>query len=361
MVMKYGGKWMDNTQLSVHASPCIRKKLNRRNTQMKMLKNEIVFITDNWDKENEYSLKRRNIEANSKKVALEIKKKLELISDTVTMYQSPSEFCQNINQHKDSIVLSTYYGEAAKNSKALIPGMCEANHMLYVGADSYTQMLCNDKYLSKKYISDFGIATPEGILIRNDRDITLIQNLALPLIVKPNFGGGSNGISNNNLVYSYEETQKLIVTLLEYQHLPVLVEEFIPGYEVEFIIFGNKKEIFLFSEIQIEVDGISYFDHQIWGYEAKKAGLHKNKLYPANHTPSEDIPKLHALFQSFDKAEIMRVDCRINDNKLYILELSPDCYLGTTGGVAAAFRQHGIGYSEMFQKLIDNTLQSCIS
>ena len=183
----------------------------------------------------------------------------------------------------------------------------------------------------------------------------------MPLIVKPNFGGGSNGISNNNLVYSYEEAQKLIVTLLEYQHLPVLVEEFIPGYEVEFIIFGNKKEIFLSSEIQIEVDGISYFDHQIWGYEAKKAGLHKNKLYPANHTPSEDIPKLHALFQSFDKAEIMRVDCRINDNKLYILELSPDCYLGPTGGVAAAFRQHGIGYSEMFQKLIDNTLQSCIS
>lgn len=41
---------------------------------MKMLKNEIVFITDNWDKENEYSLKRRNIEGNSKKVALEIKK-----------------------------------------------------------------------------------------------------------------------------------------------------------------------------------------------------------------------------------------------------------------------------------------------
>ena len=81
-----------------------------------------------------------------------IKKELELISDTVTMYKSPSEFCQNINQHKDSIVLSTYYGEAAKNSKALIPGMCEANHMLYVGADSYTQMLCNDKYLSKKYI-----------------------------------------------------------------------------------------------------------------------------------------------------------------------------------------------------------------
>ena len=81
MVMKYGGKWMDNTQLSVHAPSCIRKKLNRRNTQMKMLKNEIVFITDNWDKENEYSLKRRNIEGNSEKVALEIKKELELISD----------------------------------------------------------------------------------------------------------------------------------------------------------------------------------------------------------------------------------------------------------------------------------------
>ena len=127
--------------------------------------------------------------------------------------------------------------------------MCEANHMLYVGADSYTQMLCNDKYLSKKYISDFGIATPEGILIRNDRDITLIQNLALPLIVKPNFGGGSNGISNNNLVYSYEEAQKLIVTLLEYQHLPVLVEEDV--YKRQVLRLERQASVFLKEVVRV--------------------------------------------------------------------------------------------------------------
>lgn len=326
---------------------------------MRKINKEIVFITDPWDKENEFSLKRKNIEGNSKKIALEIMAVLKSISDRVVMYNDPKEFSNNICQHLDSVVLSTYYGTASPNSKSLIPSLCETNKIPFVGADSYTQMLCNDKYLSKKYITDFNLKTPRGILVRRSDwfELELINTLKLPLVIKPNFGGGSNGISNNNLVSTYQDAKNLTLQLIEYQNLPVLIEEYIPGYEVELVIFGNNKKIILEKEIGIEVDGVDYFQEQIWGYEAKKAGLHENRLRPTSYLLPEDSKKIHKLFCSFEKAEIMRIDCRIFENNAYILELSPDCYLGKTGGVYKSFESFDINYSEMFLLLIENSLK----
>lgn len=325
---------------------------------MKKINQEIIFITDDWDKDNTFSLKRKNIEGNTKKVAFGILTELEKISEHVTMYTSPKDFSCNIQKHLNSIVLSTYYGVASPSSKALIPSICEANNILFVGANSYTQMLCNDKHLSKKYISDFDLLTPKGVLIRSavKWEVELIHTLKTPLVVKPNFGGGSNGISNHNLVNSYDKAEELVRKLLEYQNLPVLVEEYIPGYEVEIVFFGNNTQVLIESEIGIQVDGINYFHNQIWGYEAKKEGLYHNKLIRTNHLSSIDRQKLHTLFCSFKKAEIIRIDCRISDGQLYVLELSPDCYLGPTGGVAKAFEYNNIGYSEMFYYLIKNSL-----
>lgn len=325
---------------------------------MKKISQEIVFITDDWNKEATFSLKRNNIEGNTQKVALRILSELEKISTRVTMYIKPQDFLINVQNHTNALVLSTYYGTASPNSKALIPSICEANNMPFVGAGSYTQMLCNDKHLSKKYISDFGLLTPKGILIRNNAkcEFGLIHTLKTPLVIKPNYGGGSNGISAHNLVYSYDEAEELARKLLKYQDLPILVEEYVPGYEVEIIFFGNSRNIIIESEIGVQVDGVDYFQNQIWGYEAKKEGLHQNKLVPTNHISSADRQKLRTLFCSFKKAEIMRIDGRVFDGQLYVLELSPDCYLGPTGGVAKAFEYNNIEYSEMLYALITNTL-----
>lgn len=321
---------------------------------------EIVFITDNWNKESTYSLSRKDIEGNTQKVAFEIVAELKKISPNVTLYTNPKDFSDDVSQHLNSVVLNTYYGIAAPNSKSLIPSICEINNICFVGADSYVQMLCNDKYLSKKYISDFGLRTPNGILIRNNSkaELKLLHSLKLPLVIKPNFGGGSNGISCKNLVYNYTQAQNLVCQLLEYQKLSVLAEEYIPGYEVEYVLFGNNRKVFIESEIGIQVDGVDYFQKQIWGYEAKKAGLHQNKLSPTEHISPTEREKIRALFCSFSKAEIMRIDCRIYNQHVYVLELSPDCYLGPTGGVAKAFEYNNINYTQMFSELIRNAIDN---
>lgn len=325
---------------------------------MKEIDKEIILVTDPWEKDTTFSLKRKDIEGNTRETAMKMVKELKLLSDRVSYFVSPILFSKYITDHKNVIVINTYYGSAKANSKALIPSICEVNQIPYVGADSYTQMLCNDKYLTKKYITDFGLNTPDGILIRFPKhdDLNIIKSLKLPLVIKPNYGGGSNGISNKNLMTNYEEAKKLIIQLAQYQNMPILVEEYIPGYESELVIFGNKEKIFFSEEIGLQVNGIEYFDNHLWGYEAKKQGLYKNILVPTTHISTEDLAKMIKLFQSFEKAEIMRIDCRIHNETAYILELSPDCYLGPTGGVAQAFANNHIKYSHMFRHLILNSL-----
>ena len=58
---------------------------------------------------------------------------------------------KNITKHRDDIVIPMYYGAADPKSKGIVPAICDNNNIHYIGGDMYTQILCNDKSLSKLY------------------------------------------------------------------------------------------------------------------------------------------------------------------------------------------------------------------
>lgn len=324
---------------------------------------KIVFITDKERDNRKFGLMYRDGEGNSKRGILELSEALKSISDNFIFIDDIQNFVNNLNNYKDSIVVSTYYGEASNNSKILIPAICEANHIPYIGANSYLHGVFNDKYLTKSILKSFNIKTPKCIIIyRSENSSTYkerIQKLNLPLIVKPNFGGGSNGITEKSLVYSYEEALKIIQKLLKFQNIPVIVEEYIEGFEFEYIIFGNKNNICIEGEVQLSIDNNTYFKDKIFSLESKKQKKHKINMINSSLTPENDKEKFRKFFLSFDKLEIVRIDCRSNKNGVYVIEISPDCYLGKTGGgVATVFKNNSITYEEMLCKLIQNALKS---
>lgn len=322
---------------------------------------KILFITDEIIENKKYGIEYTNAEGNTFDSAMQIYNGLGSICDDVTMLTNYKTFCKNINTYNEHLVFSTYYGVASQNSKALIPAICEANNIKYIGADSYTQMICNDKYLSKKYAQIWGIESTPGCLIHDINStfqLESIKKLRFPVIIKPNYGGGSNGITTDNIKYTFEDAQSFVKELYKFQKLPILVEEYLPGYELELIIFGNKKEIKLCREVQIEINGKQCFDSEVWGLETKKVDDSTVEWRNSNFISSTDMDKFKALFWSFDKAEIMRIDCRIVNGKPIMIELSPDCYLGEDGGIAYAFAQNGINYSEMLQHIIENSIES---
>lgn len=319
----------------------------------------IVFMTDTIIDGKKYSVERNDAEGNSRKVALEIRNTLAALCPEVIMLEDIETYVNQISNLKDWIMFSNRYGVAAHSSKALIPAICESNHIRFVGADSYTHMLCNDKYLSKKYLEEFGLHTAPAVIVRDANDniqLNAISFLRFPVVIKPNYGGGSTGITQDSVQPTLAGAISYVKKLQQYHQQPILIEEYIPGYEVEVIVFGTQRKIHLLDEIQIMIRGNDYFTDTIYDLESKKINDSASKMTYCKLLNENDKRAIIRLFQSFPKVEYMRVDCRIYNGHAYVIELSPDCYLGADGGVYMAFRHRGLSYTDMFSLMIQNAI-----
>lgn len=321
----------------------------------------VLFITDECEKEKEFSIKNRNSEGNGISAKIEMLHFLHTKFDNVKTTYSIEEATSLITSKDIDFVVTTYYGEAESDSKSIIPSVCKANNVKYLGADSYAHMICNDKYLSKAYIKHFGLTPTSGKIIyspNNEFELNNIKKLQYPVIVKPNFGGGSNGIICNSVKYNYNDTVEFLKELYNYQNLPILVEEYIPGYEVSVIIIGNKKEILFCDESQLCLSNKEFFDKEVFGLESKKIDSSKKSYKESNYIGVSTKNKMTNLFKSFDKMEFMRIDCRIDkDNQIYILELSPDCYIGSKGAFFETVKRQGFTFDTMMQMLLNNSFK----
>lgn len=317
----------------------------------------IVLITDCIEN-NKIDINRRDLEGNSIEQNKRMLKSIIPLANNFYHYTSISEFEKNIILHQNDIILPFFYGINGYNQKTILPSLCELHKLNYVGADAYTHTICNDKNLSKLYAKQFGINSANSILIQNISQLKnkSIEYLNLPLIIKPNLGGGSVGITNKNLIYNYSDAKNIIKNILKMHKVPVLVEEYIPGYEIELILLGNNGIINFCEEVQLIIEGKEDFNKEIWGLETKKIDDSKVDFKMSNYLSKNDKNNLIKLFLSFNKIEFARIDGRIYNGKFYLIEISPDCYLGDDCAFYFAFAQNHISHKEMFNMIIKNHL-----
>ena len=247
----------------------------------KRMKNT-VLIADVVENHDNVDLKNNDLECISKSYFNNLFDGLTRIVDKVTHYISPIEFINNIYKHKNDIVLSVWSGHLSRNRKSLVPSICEAYNIAYVGADPYVNCICQDKTLSKYIAAKFDIKGAKDVLITGQCKQENLFNLKLPIVVKPNFEGGSNGISNKNIVFTYEEATYLCNKLMKYFNQPILMEEYIDGIEVCVTIAGKHGIIDV-----IEADAIVMEENNerypMFGYETKKS-----KIINYRHEPGDN-------------------------------------------------------------------------
>ena len=282
---------------------------------------------------------------------------LKSFSNKVFHYENPEELLNNITKHKNDFVVTVWSGEKSRNRKSLIPSICEAYNIMYLGADTYVHTISQDKNLSKIFCEDSGILTPNSKLIFNADSLDVIYSLNLPLVVKPNFEGGSIGISKRNLVNNYEDAKKLTKELLGLFNQPILVEEFIEGDEINFIIAGYQNKIFL-EAMKLHSDDIDIKKH-ICSYELKKLkGIETKSTLFTSFIDDSLLEKIKKLYNKLEKVDIMRVDGRMKDNQFYCIELSPDMSLSPRASVYEAFSEKEFEYEETLKKLVSLSIES---
>lgn len=323
------------------------------------MERRIVLVTDTAKDLSSADLANVNMEGNSIIASKAIRDAISTFA-TVSFYTELEDFRDHIREHSQDLVFPMRYGPTSRTQKGLVASLCETYGIAYTGADMYTQILCNDKDLSKKYAREFGFTVPNGIMFRNlsldGEMLTQIKQLKLPLVVKPNFGGGSAGISDNSLVHNYTAAINLVKFHLSVHSTPILVEEYIAGQEVSILLIGSKKKIAYCGETQLIIDGQKHFKNRIWGYEEKKIDDSKVNFIVSHLTSQQDRDRSIQLFQSFEKVEYMRLDGRVTDDGFCLLELSPDCYLGPESDFEIALKEEGFDYPDMLKFIIDNSL-----
>ena len=323
-----------------------------------MINKNIVLVADRVKNHNNTTFKSTTLEFAEDEYFNALYTSLKKIDSNLTHYESPEEFLNNINLHKNDVVLSIWSGEKSRNRKALVPSICEAHNIPYVGADSYLHIVSADKHLSKEICSRFNIPSAKDVLLYDEKDLWLLENLKFPIIIKPNLEGGSIGIFENSVVKNIQDAKRVTCDLLKF-YSPVIAEEYLIGEEVCVCIAGTNKSIDVFQIMKQKIGNKSFFTHEILSAEIKKMHDCPRIIEPANNVlPYEEKKKLLDLFNSLGKVEVMRIDGRINNNKFYLIELTPDCSLNITGSVSLAFKNSGYTYTKMLEILIANAINS---
>lgn len=322
-----------------------------------MIDKKLVFIADRVTNHKNATLSSRDLEKLADDYFDSMINALNTIAPSVIHYTSPAEFMDHIAEHSHSLVLSLWSGEGSRNRRALVPSICEAYGIAYVGADSYIQTICADKHLSKAICNRYGIDTARDVIISNWVDLPILKTLKYPAVVKPNFEGGSIGILSKNLVDSHEEAMEVCTELLpHFQQL--LVEEYVAGEELSVCIAGSADQIDTFEVIRIVIDGQSYFSHGIYSAETKKAGAASiSREIVSDCFPCEMHDRLLSLYKGMGKVDLIRIDGRLNKGMFTVIELTPDCNLSPGSSMALTFRRSGYTHTQMLQRLCENALK----
>jgi len=196
-------------------------------------------------------------------------------------------------------------------------------------------------------------------------DTTFQLPFEFPVIVKPNFGDSSFGITQRSVAHSIEELMNAISEIrgkFGYDK-PILVEEFLTGKDLSVGIIGNPPEDYIVLPI-IEQDYSSLPEGlpRICGYESKwipESPYWNIKSLPAK-LPEEKkkfiVESCLELSERLECRDYCRFDWRLDakgDPKL--LEVNPNPGWCWDGHLAKMAEIGGISYTEMLKMILKVT------
>jgi D-alanine-D-alanine ligase len=236
----------------------------------------------------------------------------------------------------------------------------------YTGAGPQCLAYCYDKSLVRGIAKEMGIPVPEAFFIKPE-DTTFELPFGFPVIVKPNFGDSSFGITQRSVAYTFEELLNAISEIREkfgYEK-PILVEEFLPGKDLSVGIIGNAPSSYTVLPIT-EEDYSEIPDDlpRICGYEAKwspDSPYWKIKSVPANlpeETEKSIVEWCLRLFERLECRDYARLDWRLDtDGNPKLLEVNPNPGWCWDGHLAKMAKIMSLSYSEMLMFILQEAEQ----
>ncbi|OHD62733.1 MAG: D-alanine--D-alanine ligase [Spirochaetes bacterium RBG_13_51_14] len=242
-----------------------------------------------------------------------------------------------------------------------VPSLLEMIGMEYTGSGPQCLAFCYDKSLVRGIAKEMGIPVAKAFFIKPE-DTTFDLPFGFPVIVKPNMGDSSFGITQRSFANNIEELVNAISEIrdkLGYDK-PILVEEFLPGKDISVGIIGNLPESYrVLPVIEEDYSMLPSDLPRICGYEAKwipESPYWKVRSIPAvisEYTRKFIVECCLKLFERLECRDYCRFDWRLDvKGKPKILEVNPNPGWCWDGHMVKMATIAGMSYADMLGEIL---------
>lgn len=247
-----------------------------------------------------------------------------------------------------------------KNKVGFLPALLDEMNVQYLGSGVESIELGLNKVSTKELLIKNGVPTPQFFVVNSHSVDTSadVEKIGFPLIVKPVGEGGHIGIREDSIVDDDIALNKIIHRILEEHNQPALVEEYISGPGMrEFSVGIIDGDVRLFTPIEIDYKAMGA-NKNILSYETAQQDLEKTKLVQEEKIREMVIDLAEKTFDIVAAKDYSRVDLRMDDSDCYVLEINIMPGLGPKSFLPQAAKDiHGLEYSQLIQKFVENSIQ----
>lgn len=248
-----------------------------------------------------------------------------------------------------------------------VPALLEMLELPYTGAGPQAMVVCYDKSLVRLLAQSEGVRVPREVVLRADDAVGIFTDEQFPLLVKPNQGDGSQGITVGSVVRNQRELEDYVAKLRrEFPQRMVLVQEFLEGAEYSVCLVGNvgqgEGQGFLDLPIlEVDYGKLDPALPKILGYESKwemESAYVRDIVYrPAQALPvalrDEMMVAAQKMFARTGCRDYARFDFRCDaEGRVHLLEVNPNpgwCWDGKMN-LMAEFA--GMSYAQLLEAIL---------
>ena len=299
------------------------------------MRKKILIISGGISKERVISLD------TGRQVAKELRKNGFLVKIT----EPNLELIKKIKLFKPNIIFNALHGQFGEDG--YIQTILEAIRIPYTHSGVISSILAMDKVLSKKIFIKEKILTPKFIEYffnkSNSKIIKEIEKkLKFPVVIKPI----NEGSSVNVFICTKLNIIKNLKKLENYKR--IIIEEFIPGREIQAAIINNKK----LGAIELEPKRKFYDFQAKYNPKAKTKHIIPVQLSKKKYNYLMDLAlKAHKLIKC---RGVSRSDFKFYKNKFYLLEINTQPGMTNLSLVPEIASYHGIRFIKLLKMILDD-------
>lgn len=234
-----------------------------------------------------------------------------------------------------------------------LQGYFEMIGMPYTCCDVLAAALTYNKFTCNHYLKGFGVNVAESIMLRKGQTIEskeAVNQLGLPIFVKPNVGGSSFGVTK---VKSEEEVQQAVEKAFA-EGDQVILESYMKGTEITCGMYKTKEKTVVFPITEV-VSENEFFD-----FDAKYKGQ-VSEITPARL--SEDLTnrvkqQTNKIYELIGARGIIRVDYIITKGeKINLLEVNTTPGMTPTSFIPQQIAAAGLKIQDVMTDVIENAIE----